>query len=320
MRIGFIGVGGIVDVYRKALAHYQTPIAAVCDLDAARVATVAAAEHCAGYTDYRAMLNQERLDAVFIAIPPGAHQNHVIDCVNAGCAVFVAKPVGLDIALVDATAAAIAARGVINQVGYMARSADIAAHARQLIGDRPLAMGMGRFMVRMPVNHPWWGKRSICGGQIIEQSTHMFDLLRAFMGEVTAVQAFGHSGAGDDIADFEDSTIVSLRFANGGIGSVVSTSCTEVPEGCAWEFTGRDLYLKLLMDTELSGVVDGAAVRYTGSESGYIRQVGTFLQALKTNDQSLVPSSYADAVRTLRVTMAAETSLARGGELIRMEY
>lgn len=319
MRIGFIGVGGIVDVYRKALAHYQTPIAAVCDIDAARVAAVAAAEHCAGYTDYRVMLNQERLDAVFIAIPPGVHQQQVIDCVNAGCAVFVAKPVGLDIDLVERTQAAIAARGVINQVGYMARYADITEHARTLIGERPIVMGSGRFMVRMPANHPWWGKRSICGGQIIEQSTHIFDLLRYLMGEVVQVQAFGHSGAGTDIADFEDTTVVSLRFANGGIATVLSTSCTEVPEGCGWEFTGRDLYLKLLMDTELSGVIDGAPVRFTGSESGYIRQVGEFLHAIKTQNQSLVRSSYADAVKTLRLTMAAETSLRTGGQTIRLD-
>lgn len=319
MRIGFIGLGGIVDVYRKALAHYQTPITAVCDLNAARVATVAAAEHCTGYTDYREMLKIERLDAVFIAIPPGAHQQQVIDCVDAGCAVFVAKPVGLDIALVEQTQAAIAARGVINQVGYMARYADITSHARELIGARPLVMGTGRFMVRMPDNHPWWGKRSMCGGQIIEQSTHIFDLLRYLMGEVTQVQAFGHTGAGDDIADFEDSTIVALHFANGGIGTVLSTSCTEVPDGCGWELTGRDLYLKLLMDTELSGVVDGSPVRFTGTESGYIFQVGEFLQAVKTNNQALVRSSYADAVKTLRVTMAAEESLRRGGQTIRLD-
>lgn len=319
MRVGMIGLGGIADVYRKGLRHYGQPLAAVCDINGAKVQEVSAAEGCAGYTDYRDMLAREQLDAVFVSIPPGAHAQQVIDVVGAGCAVFVAKPVGLDRALVDATAAAIAQSGVINQVGYMARYADIAAKARELIGERPIVMGLARFMVRMPASHPWWGKRAMCGGQIIEQSTHMFDLLRDLMGDVSHVQAFGHQGAGDDIADFEDSTIVNLRFAKGGIGTVISTSCTEVPAGCGWELTGRDLYLKLTMDLELSGVIDGQAVHYTGEETGYIRQVGEFLQAVAQRDQSLVRSDYADAVKTLAVTMAAEQSLQQGGQLIVME-
>jgi predicted dehydrogenase len=146
MRIGLIGIGGIADVYRKGLAQYNQPITAVCDINQARVDQIASAEHCAGYTDYREMLAKENLDAVFISIPPGAHQNQVIDAVNAGVAVFVAKPVGLDIDLVERTQAAIAQSGVINQVGYMSRHSDMAAKARELIGDRKVVMGLGRFM------------------------------------------------------------------------------------------------------------------------------------------------------------------------------
>lgn len=312
MRVGMIGIGGIADVYRKALKEYAQPITAVCDINPARVQEIAAIEQCHGYTDYREMLAKESLDAVFVSIPPGAHRDQVIDVVNSGAAVFVAKPIGLDIQLVERTLAAITKSGVINQVGYMSRYSDMASKARELIGDRKVVMGLGRFMVRMGANHPWWGKRTIGGGQIVEQSTHQFDFLRYIMGEVNEVHAYGHKGAGDDIADFEDSTIVTLHFANGGIGSVVSTSCTEVPEGCGWEFTGRDLYVRMIMDVDLNGVIDGQPVSFKGNETGYIRQVGEFLTAVNTKDQRVVRSSYADAVKTLKVTLAAEQSLQTG--------
>lgn len=312
MRVGMIGIGGIADVYRKGLTQYQQPLQAVCDINAARVQEVAAAEQCQGYTDYREMLAKESLDAVFVSIPPGAHRDHVMDVVKTGAAVFVAKPIGLDIQLVEQTLAAITQAGVINQVGYMSRYSDMASKARELIGNRKVVMGLGRFMVRMGANHPWWGKRSMCGGQIVEQSTHQFDFLRYIMGEVSEVHAYGHKGAGDDIADFEDSTVVTLHFANGGIGTVVSTSCTDVPDGCGWEFTGRDLYLRMIMDINLSGMIDGAPVSYTGTETGYIRQVGEFLTAVQSKNQQLVRSSYADAVKTLKVTLAAEQSLQTG--------
>jgi hypothetical protein len=83
--------------------------------------------------------------------------------------------------------------------------------------------------------------------------------------------------------------------------------------------TGRDLYLKLTMDLELSGVIDGKPVSYHGEETGYIRQVGEFLTALKTKNQAMIKSSYADAVQSLQLTMAAERSLQNGGQTIRLE-
>ena len=48
MRIGMIGIGGIADVYRKALKEYHQPISAVCDINPARVQEVVAAEQCQG--------------------------------------------------------------------------------------------------------------------------------------------------------------------------------------------------------------------------------------------------------------------------------
>lgn len=312
MRIGFIGVGGIADNYRASLKRLGIPITAVCDLNPARVQMVAQQEQATAYSDHREMLVRERLDAVFVAIPPGAQQEQAIDVVNTGAAVFVTKPVSLDLDLARRTIAAIATAGVINQVGYMARYADITQRVRELIDGKTLAMGFGRFLTRMGPGHPWWSKRAISGGQIIEQSTHVFDLLRHLMGEVSEVQAYGHSGSGDDIADFEDSTIVNLRFASGAIGSVTSTCCTSVPDGFALELTGRDLYLRMALDTELSGLIAGQQIVYTGVESGYFRQIEQFLAAVQQQNQSLVHCSYADGVRSLALTIAADRSLRSG--------
>jgi predicted dehydrogenase len=264
------------------------------------------------YTDHQAMLSQEKLDVVFVCIPPAAHTSQVFDAAQAGAAVFVAKPIALDLAIADAARKAIEEAGVINQAGYMARYSDITEKTRELIGDRPLAMGFGRFLCRMGANHPWWGQEAVSGGQIVEQSTHVFDLLRYLMGEVVEAHAYGHTGIAPDIADFEDSTTVNLRFASGGVGNVVSTCAANAPEGFALELSGRDLYLKLVMDTQLRGSIEGESLSFDGQETGYFRQVEQFLRAVEAKDQSLVRSSYADAMKTLAVTLAADHSLDTG--------
>jgi predicted dehydrogenase len=312
MRIGFIGVGGIAGNYRASLKKLGVPIAAVCDINQARVETVAQEEGAVAYTDHRELLRQEQLDAVFIAIPPAAQQEQTIDAASAGVAVFVTKPVTLSLDVARRTIAAIAEAGVINKVGYMARYADITERVRELVAGQTLTMGFGRFIARMGPGHPWWGKRAISGGQIIEQSTHVFDLLRYLMGEVTEVHAYGHQGGGDDIADFEDSTIVSLRFASGAIGSVTSALYTRAPDGFALELSGRDLYLRMALDLNLSGQIAGQKIDYVGEEAGYFRQVELFLEAVRQRDQSLVRCSYADGARSLALTLAAEHSLSTG--------
>lgn len=312
MQIAFIGVGGIARNYLGSLEKLERPVAAVCDINPDTAARVAGQLNCRRYTDHREMLAREKLDAVFIAIPPAAHDSQTIDAVQAGAHVFVAKPVAMDLDVARRTQEAVARSGRINQVGYMARYSDITQRAQELAQGRDLGMGLGRFLARMPESHPWWGNAAVSAGQIVEQSTHLFDWLRYFLGEVEAVQAFGHDGPDDTIADFEDSTTVNLRFASGAVGSVVSTCSARVHDTFVTELLGRNLYLRLNMDAHLSGYIDQDEIDLRGQERGYFRQIECFLAAVEAQDQSLVRSSYADAVKTLAVTLAANRSLRTG--------
>jgi myo-inositol 2-dehydrogenase / D-chiro-inositol 1-dehydrogenase len=316
MKIAMIGVGGIAGNYRQSLKRLNQPIAAVCDVNAERARQVAAEEGAHPYTDHRELLEREQPDAVFIAIPPFAHKAEVADSALAGANVFVAKPIALNVAAALPIAEIVVKSGVINQVGYMARYADITQRAAEILGDRLIGMLLGRFMCRMGASHPWWGQRAMSGGQMLEQTTHVFDLARLFGGEVTQVHALGRPALaadnGQPVADFEDCTTCNLQFAGRATGNISSTYSARVPDGFALEIVGADLYLRLSYDLKLSGVVDGQPVAYEGQEAGYFRQVEQFLEAVRTQDQHQVRSSYIDALKTLAVTDAANRSLHTG--------
>lgn len=312
MKIAFIGAGGIAGNYRGSLKKLQRPITAICDINAERAAQVSEVENATAYINHEEMLKKEEPDVVFICIPPGAHTTQAADAARAGAAVFVAKPVALDIDIANRTLDAIKAAGVLNQVGYMARYSDITAKAKEIIGEKDLSMGFGRFLCRMGAGHPWWGKFAISGGQMLEQSTHVFDLLRYFLGDVKEVQAFGQKNVSKSIADFEECTVCNLYFASGAVGNVTSTCVASAPEGFAAELVGDNLYLRFVMDLKLRGAVAGEQIEYDGVESGYFKQVEHFMKAVETNDQSLIRSNYADAVKTLAVTLAANRSLETG--------
>lgn len=312
LKIAFIGVGGIAGSYRRSLNQLECPIAAVCDINAERAAAIAAEENALAYTAHAEMLQKEKPDVVFTCIPPGAHTIQVADAAASGAAVFVAKPVAQDLETAQHARDAIASAGVINQVGYMARYSDITAKAKELVGDQKLTMGIGRFLTRMGANHPWWGKYEVSRGQMVEQTTHVFDLIRYFLGDVDSVQAYGIKNVSDGIADFEECTVCNLKFQSGAVGSITSTCVARAHENFATELVGDDLYLKLTHDSGLRGQIRGEGVDYTGTEAGYFRQVEQFINAVDANDQGLVLSSYADAAKSLAVTLAANRSLETG--------
>ena len=312
LKITFIGVGGITRSYRQSLKQLECPIAAVCDINPERVAAIADEENATPYTDHGEMLQKEKPDVVFICIPPGAHTTQVADAAASGAALFVAKPVAQDLETAQRTRDAIDTAGVISQVGYMARYSDITAKAKELVEDQKLAMGIGRFLARMGINHPWWGKYDVSRGQMVEQTTHVFDLIRYFLGDVASVQAYGIKGVSEGIADFEECTVCNMQFESGAVGSITSTCVARAHDNFATELVGDDIYLKLTHDLGLRGQVSDETIDYTGTEAGYFRQVEQFIKAVEANDQGLVLSSYADAVNTLAVTLAANRSMETG--------
>lgn len=318
MRIAFIGVGGIAANYRNCLSTLHRSITAVSDLDDELAQKIGKEECCSAYSDYKRMLAEIRPNVVFICLPPGLHQTQVRDAVEIGAAVFVAKPVALNPGVAVLTRDAIAAMKVINQVGYVGRYSDVVVKAKQLVEGRKLALGSGRFMFRMVANHPWWGNSKISGGQIVEQSTHIFDTLRYFLGEIEEVQAFGSrnvSAAG--IADFEECSVVNLRFASGAVGQVTSSCVAQADETSSLELVGDEVYLRISGETRLTGRVLGQNIDYAGAERGYFRQIKRFLEAAEKYDQSLILTDYADGVKTLAVTLAANLSM-RSGQPVRV--
>jgi predicted dehydrogenase len=99
IRVGFIGCGS--HSFRNIYPTFQfAPIrlAATCDLDLAKAQAFAAKFGAANaYADYRAMLAQETLDAVFIVTgydPLGRplYPAIAMDCLAAGCHVWMEKP------------------------------------------------------------------------------------------------------------------------------------------------------------------------------------------------------------------------------------
>ena len=137
LRAGFIGCGSHAfrNVY-PTLQWAPVELVATCDLDAARAQAFASAFGASrSYQDHRSMLQSEDLDVVFVvtsaddAFRP-RYPQLAVDCLDAGCHVWIEKPPAATCADVESMMAAAQRNDRVVMVGFkkMFSPANIKAH------------------------------------------------------------------------------------------------------------------------------------------------------------------------------------------------
>ena len=174
-------------------------------------------------------------------------------------------------------------------------------------------LGIPFYVVGMPAA-AWWRRKELSGGQVVEQSTHVYDLLRYLAGEVETVSAFASTGAMTDVEGFdvEDASVAALDFSGGAVGHVVS-SCVLKEGGepqVALRFDGRGYTLKLTAESiELAAAEDRRSESFPPPPGGWmVRADRAFIEAVRRGDPSGIRSDYTDSLRTLALTLAVNRS------------
>lgn len=98
LRIGFIGAGAIAGEHLKYLSTYDDVEVIACADPVKANREKWASEHGIAHTfvDWKDMLKEVKLDAVDICTPNFLHYEPAIDALNAGCHVFVEKPIAMN--------------------------------------------------------------------------------------------------------------------------------------------------------------------------------------------------------------------------------
>lgn len=316
-KIAFIGAGGIAGVHMDNLeGRDDADVVAICDV--VEEAAVGAADRfdATAYTDHHELFEQEDFDAVIVAIPPFAHEDQELLAAEHGVDLLVEKPLALSAEKAQQINDAVQDAGIITQVGHMNRYSDMIEEARDLIEGRQLALVDGRWIGGVPGGEDhWWRHRDRSGGQIIEQSTHIYDLVRYLAGDVERVKGYGSQEVRTDVLDFDDSTTVSMEHENGVVSHVFSSSASPDHE-VSLEVVGAGVRLSIdFTEGRMTGEVDGEDVDFESDGVTYADELDAFLEACETRDQSLCRSPYDDALETFETTLAATQAVEEGGEV-----
>ena len=315
IQVGIAGTGSFGMMHAEKLSKIGDVNVAAFTATSAEKADKAARmfDDARGYASLDDMLSDRKLDAVYICVPPFAHGDIERALIERNIPFLVEKPIGIDTTTPKELLGAIEAKGLITSVGYHYRYMDSVSRALELLNERTIAMALGFWMGSMP-RVSWWRSMSDSGGQFVEQTTHMVDLLRFTAGEIVEVYA----AYGDRIMSNAENNVtvpdvgtVTMKLASGAVATI-SNTCA-IPAGGR---NGLHIYTNKgvleLSHGKLINFEHGVRTEYSDHSNPYDRENEAFLHAIRTGDISQIRSSYADAWRTHQVTMAANESAESG--------
>ena len=314
-RIGFIGAGIIAKRHLGNLLGFDdVRVVAVADLDEGRAGEFAARCEGASYTAVEEMLDREALDAAYVCVPPFAHGAPEAALVERGLPFFVEKPVAVDLETAEGIARGVDRRGLVTATGYHWRYLDITERARELLDKTPARLALGYWLDFTPPP-PWWTRQALSGGQFVEQTTHIFDLARLLVGDVTRVYAAGARTERPAFpeADIFDVSVATLHFASGALGTMASTCLLNWPHRVALHLFGEGLAIELSEFELMVDVGKGRPVRPAEGDP-FVREDRDFVDAVQ-GKPNRIRAPYAEALKTHRLVTLAMRSAREGRPL-----
>jgi 1,5-anhydro-D-fructose reductase (1,5-anhydro-D-mannitol-forming) len=222
---GLVGLGRIADstIAPAMTAAPNSTLAGVVSRDAAKAKDFAERHGAASaYDDYRALLDDPAVDAVYIATPNGLHADQVVAAAEAGKQVLCDKPLATTVADAERAVAACEAARVRLGVTFQTRNHQGMSDIRQFLADGEIGsvrlaqveVGVGRMLPQ-----GWRTDPSLAGvGVMNNMGVHAYDLLRYLFGaEVTEATAVADVEAGFDV---DTMALALLRFDNGALAYV----------------------------------------------------------------------------------------------------
>ncbi|WP_121664832.1 Gfo/Idh/MocA family protein [Metabacillus litoralis] len=316
VKVGIIGTGWFSGVHAKILSNMQgVKIKAICGTSKEKAEKFASSYgDVNSYGNIAEMLDSDKLDAVYVCVPPFAHGEIELELLTREIPFLVEKPLSVDLEVPTKVITKLNEKSIITSVGYHFRYKDSVSYLKNELKNCTLGMATGEWMGSMPTV-PWWRNQQTSGGQFIEQTTHLVDLLRYTIGEVEEVYASYASRSlstqyeGVTVADVGT---VAIKFSSGVIANL-SNTCL-LPEGDS--MVGLDYYtnkgiLRLGFNgLEISKKGETSSVKEVVNP--YEKENEAFIHAVRTGDPSLILSDYRDAYKTQEVAVAAQVSAEKG--------
>ena len=245
---GLIGAG---DIARKRVAPAlrDAPSSTLLAVSRARPELAAEFARAFGiprpYADWRELIADRDVDAVYIATPVRVHAEQAVAAADAGKHVLCEKPMAMTVAECDRIIAACRGNGVALGVAYYRHFYPVIARIKAILasgelGD-PVVAELDAFeQFRPPPDHPrtWLlNPAESGGGPMMDFGCHRLEILLNLFGAVRRVTSLVANVA--FTRDVEDTAVAALQFERGTCTTVTVTHAAQEPRDTVSVFCTR---------------------------------------------------------------------------------
>ena len=317
MRVAVIGVGSMGRNHARVYSELkEAELVAVSDADAKQAESVAEKYSTRFYGDYRELLENEKPEAVSIAVPTVLHEQVGIAALEAGAHVLMEKPIAATVEEGECLIAKAQSVGRQLMVGHIVRFNP----AIQALKQKLAAGELGRiFQIFCRRAGPFPARiRDV--GVVVDLAPHDVDLMRFLVG-ADPIRVYAETEQRIH-TEHEDLLWGILRFADGVAGSLEINwlTPTKVRETLVLGERGmyrvddltQDLYffenahakdVQWATLQTLKGVSEGSMTRYAIPRFEPLKaQLQAFLHAIQIGQP--VPVSGEDGLVALRISLA----------------
>jgi predicted dehydrogenase/threonine dehydrogenase-like Zn-dependent dehydrogenase len=279
-------------------------------LTAVNVARKYGAQVCT--SDFRSIIEDPLVDAVLIATRHDTHAGVVAAALRAGKHCFVEKPLATDESGLQQIISAHVAGNSIIMAGFNRRFSSLAVRLRDEMHGVRLVMQYRINAGFIPGAH-WHQDAEVGGGRIIGEVCHFIDLL-SFLCDAHPISVSATAVNDTNAALDPDNIVVTLRFADGSVGSIIYTSAGDsgFPKERLEVFGGGrvgviDNWRQLLVQGNGRRVRER---RWLQADKGFLQEMTAFVEGVRSGNS---PISLESLVATTRATFAIQKALRTGG-------
>ena len=319
LRVGIIGAGSLST---KRIYPYigaaGARLVGVCDLVKENAERNARRFGGTPYSDYEAMLAKEKPDAVMVCIGPEQHAASATAVMKRGIPVYTEKPPAASAADALAVARASKETGVLCTTAFKKRYATAYSRAREWLATFPES---DRYSISFDYASAQYANTSPRTSFLLDFAIHIIDLTQFLFGDAAEVFAF---------AKGRDAYAVSIRFANGAVGSLnlndgrsfsVPTEEAEltvkggnfmtIHNSSAWKITANGKPVEWREPPTFTSAGD------SGHDTGHLAEIVDFFDAVKgkRSTRSNIHESYKSMVLYEAIRSSAET-----GKVVQVLY
>ena len=226
LRFGVIGAGRIGKIHAENLATRipDVVVAAISDVNVKAAQELAARLHVPTVEeDYHTLLSDPTIAAIAICSSTDTHAKIVVEAAEAGKHIFCEKPIDLGLEKIDAALEAVEKAGVNLQIGFNRRFDPNFRKVHTMVSEGKIGTPhLIRITSRDPAPPPL-SYITVSGGIFLDMTIHDFDMARYLSGSEVE-EVYTAAGVMVDPAIGEagdlDTSIITLRFANGAIGTI----------------------------------------------------------------------------------------------------